>query len=151
MTDDEDSEVAARQLDELSSELRTIIPGVTVLFAFLLTVPFSSRFVGMPEQDRIVYMVSLMSAGGSLVLLLGESAYHRLRGKPYDKKLLIRTATRQAITALALLLVSLTSSIWYVTQVVFPGDLAMATAGGLLALGLVTWLFLPLARRLHGR
>ncbi|WP_427015825.1 DUF6328 family protein [Pseudarthrobacter sp. P1] len=151
MDDDEDSEVQDRQLDELSGELRTIVPGVTVLFAFLLTVPFSERFAELQAVDHEVYMVSLLSAGGSLVLLLGESAYHSLRGKPYDKGLLIRTATRQAVAGLALLLVSLTSAVWYVTEAVFPGELAFATAGGLFALGLGTWLVLPLVRRWRNR
>ncbi|WP_051299484.1 DUF6328 family protein [Arthrobacter castelli] len=144
-------EVEDRQLDELTSELRTIVPGVTVLFAFLLTLPFSSGFSQLNERDRAVYMVSLISAACSLVLLLGESAYHRLRGKPYDKKQLIITATRQAVAALLLLMISLTSCVWYVTQVVFPGRLAISTAGGLLVLTIATWFVLPLLRRRRNR
>lgn len=141
------TEVEDRQLDELTSELRTIVPGVTVLFAFLLTLPFSSGFSDLNERDRVVYMVSLISAACSLVLLLGESAYHRLRGKPYDKKQLIITATHQAVAALILLMISLASCVWYVTQVVFPGQLAIATAGGVLVLAIATWFVLPIFRR----
>ena len=33
-----------RELIELLNELRVALPGVQVLFAFLLTIPFSSRF-----------------------------------------------------------------------------------------------------------
>lgn len=147
----ENTEVEDRQLSELTSELRTIVPGVTVLFAFLLTLPFSSGFSELNERDRVVYMVSLISAACSLVLLLGESAYHRLRGKPYDKKQLILTATRQAVAALVLLLTSLVSCIWYVTQIVFPGQLAISTAGGVLVLAIATWFVLPLIRRRRHR
>lgn len=147
----EREDVEYRQLDELTGELRVILPGVTVLFAFLLTVPFSARFPAIQQEDRAVYMVSLLSAGGSLVLLLGESAYHRLRGKPYDKLRMIRTSTRQALGGLALLLVSLTSSVWYVTDVVFPGGWALVTAGSLFVLAVGTWLVLPLMRRLSRR
>ncbi len=52
MRDEKDSEVADRELGELTGELRTMIPGVTVLFAFLLTVPFSTRFVADRKAHR---------------------------------------------------------------------------------------------------
>jgi hypothetical protein len=39
-----EEERADRNLSDLLQELRVALPGVQVLFAFLLTVPFSQRF-----------------------------------------------------------------------------------------------------------
>lgn len=64
-----------RQLDELTGELRVIIPGVTVLFAFLLTVPFSAGLDGLDAVDRAAYFMAFLGTALAIVLLLGESAY----------------------------------------------------------------------------
>jgi hypothetical protein len=43
-TGEDPHERTARELIELLNELRVILPGVQVLFAFLLMVPFTQRF-----------------------------------------------------------------------------------------------------------
>src|SRR5215212_12071209 len=55
---DTNDEEADRQLGELVQELRLVLPGTTVLFGFLLSVPFSSRFDGLTTFDRIVFFVA---------------------------------------------------------------------------------------------
>jgi len=80
----EQQERRDRELSELSGELRTVLPGATVLFAFLLTVPFSSGFPRLEVLDRLAFFVAFITAGAAVVLLLGEGAYHRLVGHPYD-------------------------------------------------------------------
>ena len=136
-----------RELHELTGELRVTIPGVTVLVAFLLTVPFASGFRVASAEDRATYLVAFLSATAALVLLLGESAYHRLRGHPYDKRLLLQTATRQATGALALLTVSLTAVVLLVTNTLYGRATSLVTAGGLFLLAMTTWFLLPLHRR----
>lgn len=74
-----------RELDELLAELRVVLPGVTVLVAFLLTVPFTARFQDLGPFDRATYFTAFLATALAIVLLIGESAYHRLRGQPYDK------------------------------------------------------------------
>ena len=149
--DDAGSRDVDRELHELTGELRVSIPGVTVLVAFLLTVPFAQDFSFGSALDRATYLVAFLSATAALVLLLGESAYHRLRGHPYDKHVLIRTATRQAVAALALLAVSLTSVVLLVTNALYGRTLSVVAAASLLALVSVTWFGLPLYRRHTGR
>ena len=50
-----------RQLAELLQELRVVLPGVQVLFAFLLTVPFSARFGRLTDTQRGVYVAVLLA------------------------------------------------------------------------------------------
>ncbi|MBW3546581.1 MAG: hypothetical protein KY452_00370 [Actinobacteria bacterium] len=136
-----------RELDEFLGEVRVVLPAVTVLFAFLLTVPFTARFEGLLLAARTAYFVAFMTTATAIVLLVGETGYHRLRGKPYDKHRMLRTATRQAVAALVLLAVGLSAVVYLVTTVLYGTGWAAActTFLGLLAVG--TWFLLPLRRR----
>ena len=146
-----DEQTLDRELSELTSELRTIIPGVTVLFAFLLTVPFSARFGQLGDFHRGAYFVAFLSSALAVVFLMGESAYHRLRGKPYDKGQLIQTATRQAVAALVLLAVALSAVVFLVTDLTFPGGWNVPVTAAVALLAAATWFGLPLLRRLRRR
>ena len=105
-----------RELDEILGELRVVLPGVTVLFAFLLTVPFTGDFLEVDTVDRAAYFLAFISAAVSMVFLVGESAYHRIVGKPYDKARLTRTAGRQAVVGIAALAFALTAVVFLVVK-----------------------------------
>lgn len=138
-----------RELDEILSELRVVLPGVTVLFAFLLTLPFTGAFTDLDSIDRAAYFLAFMAAAVSMVFLVGESAYHRLVGKPYDKARLTRTAGRQAVVGIACLAVALTAVVFLVTDVVYSNRLAAAIAASVLVLAGVVWFAFPLSRRME--
>lgn len=149
--DDGDRRSTDQELGELTDELRVAIPGSTVLFRFLLTLPFTGTFATTSTADKVTYLLAFLTAGASLVLLLGETAYHRIRGHPYDKRLLVRTSTRQATGALVLLMICLTCVVMLVTDVVFGRVTSLFTASGVFVLAAVTWFVLPLHRRSNGR
>ena len=86
-----------RELIELLNELRVALPGVQVLFAFLLTVPFSQRFAQTTEFQRDVYFSALMSVAVATALLITPSAFHRIRFRRRDKAYLLRVANRFAM------------------------------------------------------
>ena len=140
-----------RELDEILSELRVVLPGVTVLFAFLLTVPFTGKFPEIDTADRAAYFLAFISAAVSMVFLVGESAYHRIVGKPYDKARLTRTASRQAVVGIAALAVALTAVVFLVGDVVYGSKVAAGVATSVLALALGVWFVFPLTRRDRGR
>ena len=83
-----------------------------------------------------------------MVFLLGEAAYHRLRGKPYDKGRLVKTAGRQLVAALVLLTVALV--VFLVTDVLFGAAASVPVSVAMLVLLALTWFGLPLRRRLRG-
>ncbi|UJR81990.1 DUF6328 family protein [Sandaracinus amylolyticus] len=136
-----------RELNELVGELRVVLPGATVLFAFLLTVPFADRWDALPELEHAVFFTAFLASGLAIVLLVGPSAYHRLRGHPYDKHGLVRTAGHQTIAALALLAIALSASMFVVGSFVYQRTLGTIAALVVLTAALVTWFLLPLARR----
>jgi hypothetical protein len=138
---------ADRELDEITSEVRIVLPGATLLFGFLITLPFTADFATLPSHSRVAYLLAMMCAGASIVLLLGGVAYHRLRARPYDKLRMVDTTSRQIVSAMALLAVALLAVVLLVVDRVFSLGWAIGlVAGGAVAVG-VTWLGLPLARR----
>lgn len=143
----EDGRDADRELDELLSELRVVLPAGTVLFAFLLILPFTARFASLTAAQRTSFFIAFVSTAIAVVFLLAEVAYHRLRGHPYDKRELIATATRQAIAALVLLGTALVAVVFLVTDVLYAGVAAGSIAGVVALLTVFTWLVIPLARR----
>lgn len=149
-TEQERDEEADRQLNELVQELRLVLPGTTVLFGFLLSVPFTVGPTALTRFDRVVHFIAFLGAALALVLLLAEAGYHRIRGKPYDKQVMIRTATRQAVAALASLGLSLMACVVLVADLVYGAIVAFAVAIPLGAGAIWLWFGLPLWRRFHG-
>src|ERR1700712_5637784 len=75
---EDEGERLDRELIELLNELRVVMPGVQVLFGFLLTVPFQQGFDKVGHGQRIVYFVTLLLTASSAAFLMGPSAFHRL-------------------------------------------------------------------------
>lgn len=86
-----------RELIELTNELRIILPGVQVLFAFLLTVPFTNRFASVNNVQRSAYFVALIGAALAAALLISPAAFHRIRFRQRDKKHMLVIADRAAV------------------------------------------------------
>ena len=136
-----------RELIELLNELRVALPGVQMLFGFLLAVPFTNRFPNISETQLYVYYFTFMSTAAATIFLIAPTAYHRLRFRQRDKEQLIQTATRLTIAGTACLAAALSSAVYLVTDLLFhtaaTALAAAATAGTLLLL----WYGLPLWRR----
>ena len=138
-----------RELIELLNELRVVLPGVQVLFAFLLTVPFTQRFNEVTDIQKDAYFASFLCAAVATVLLIAPSAYHRLQWPLRDKENMLVVANRLAIAGTVFLALAVTGSVFFVTDFLF-GALATGIVTGLVA-GLFTWFWygLPLTRRLR--
>lgn len=136
-----------RNLEELLGELRVALPGVQVLFAFLLVVPFNTRFAGLtPGQERL-YLATLLSAGLASALLIAPTAHHRLTFRLQDKPHLVIVGNRLAIGGLAFLALSMTGAIGLVTDVVFSTTVAVISAALIGVSFASLWLAWPLRRR----
>lgn len=140
-------ERADRNLSELLQELRVVQTGVQILFAFLLTLPFSSRFPTLLPRDRVAYVVTLLASAAAAVLLIAPASYHRLVFRRNRKQELVETASRLAQAGAACLLVAITGAVFVVMDVV-TGLVGACTAAAAVAIaGLAFWYVLPLWRR----
>ena len=136
-----------RELIELLNELRVALPGVQVLFAFLLTVPFANRFAEATDLQKDVYMVALLCTIGGCAFLIAPSAFHRLRFRDRDKEALLVISNRFAITGLVFLALAMTASVFVVTDFLFKGALTATVTAATAGLFAVVWFILPLVRR----
>src|SRR5947208_1171864 len=96
-----------RELIELLNELRVALPGVQVLFAFLLAVPFANGFPKLGKLDRDIFFVAFIATALATVLLIAPSSYHRLRWRQHDKERLLVISNGMPIAALDLVVVEL--------------------------------------------
>jgi hypothetical protein len=146
-----DEEQLNRQLDQLLQELRVAMPGVQLLFAFLLAVPFNQRFAQTTEFQKDVYVVTLLCSALASALFIAPTAYHRIMFRHRDKPHLIRTATRMALAGLTLLALAMTGAVMLVVDFLFKdATVVVCTAIVALSFGWL-WFGLPVTRRLLGR
>jgi len=138
-----------RELIELLNELRVMLPGVQVLFAFLLTLPFTQRFGRLSSLQEDVYFATLCTAIASTAFLMTPSAYHRLRWRRFDKDRMLRISNRTAIAGLVCLALAMCGAAFLIADVMFGGRGAAATVAVAAALIGVLWFALPLRREMR--
>ena len=133
-----------RELIELLNELRVALPGVQVLFAFLLAVPFAPRFADVTSRQRAVYFIAFAATAVSSILLLAPSVLHRLRWRQHDKDQLLRISNRLSIAGSLCLAVAMSAVAYVVTDFVYSSGLAAATTAVFVGLIVVLWYVVPL-------
>ena len=145
--DETEAERLDRNLGELLQELRVALPGVQVLFAFLLAVPVQQNFTKITGFQEKAYFATLLLTAASAVLLISPSAYHRMTFRMQQKDDLVFLANKLSIAGLALLALAMTGAIMLITDVLF-GPVATAVTSALaLTMFVVFWAALPLRRR----
>ena len=144
---DEDKARRDRELMELLNELRVAIPGVQVLFAFLLTVPFAQRFSNLTPDQRYVYFTAVLCAAAATAFLIAPSAHHRLRFREGDKERMLTIANLEAITGLFFLAAAVVCSMYVISDVVIGGPWTPVVTGAAAGLFVVLWYLLPLYRK----
>ena len=140
-----------RELIELLNELRVVLPGVQVLFAFLLTVPFSNQFSQITNQQRQVYFATFLCTTAATALLIAPSAYHRLRWREYDKEQLLRTSNRLSIAGMVFLSIAIVGAVFLVTDLLFHATAAALVTAAVAGIFAWFWWALPLSRKLRDR
>lgn len=147
-TDDKDRDLD-RELIELLNELRVALPGIQVLFAFLLILPFSQGFPTITGVERAAYFVAFVCASASSALLIAPSAYHRIRFRERDKKHMIKISNRLAIVGMVFLALAMTSVVFLITDHLFSSPWApVATA---IAAAVYVWFWFGMALLRHTR
>jgi hypothetical protein len=136
-----------RQMLELLNELRIALPGVQILFAFLLIVPFSARFEELTAFQRDIYFLTLLATALSATCLIAPSAAHRLRFHKGERPWIVESSNQLLIAGLVFLALALTGSVLLITDVMYDG-VRVWVYTGLVALCIVgLWFLRPLARR----
>jgi len=152
MADEDRKQRVDRELIELLNEIRIALPGVQVLFAFLLVVPFQQGFSQVTDVTRLVYFAGLLSSAVAIVFLIAPATYHRvnLRRGVEEKEEMLFTSSRLALIGTAFLGLGIVCSLSVIADVLF-GDLVAVTMAIGVVVGIVgLWYVLPLSRRRPG-
>lgn len=142
LDDEQDREELRSRYYGLLQELRVVLPGVQVLLAFLLTVPFTQRYEDLDGLGRILYAVSLVGAALSAVCLLTPTVLHRV-GERRARRERLRWGIRMTVAGTAALAVAITSAVWCVTRLVYSSIAAELITGSIALAIVVLWLVLP--------
>jgi len=131
----------------LLQELRVAGLGVQVLFGFLLSLPFTSRFARLSHGQRDLYLATLVLSALATALLLGPVAYHRLVFRRGQKEGLVRAASAMAIGGLAVVGLAVSAAVLLVTGFVAAGVPAVLITVFVACVFGILWFAFPLARR----
>jgi membrane-bound acyltransferase YfiQ involved in biofilm formation len=146
---EEEQERLNRQMLELLNELRVAMPGVQVLFGFLLTVPFQQGWRRVTEFQENVYFVTLIAAAVATAFLIAPSAYHRVAFEKNEKPNIVRIGTVEMLAGLVALAVAMNGAVLLVTDLVFDSGTTASTIVVLAMLYTTLWFGLGIVRRLQ--
>lgn len=136
-----------RELIELLNELRVALPGVQVMFAFLLAVPFSQGWTKVTDTQKTSFLVALLTTAVATAFLIAPSSFHRIQWRQKDKEQMLVISNGLTIVGLALLAISMCAVVFTITDYVIGGQFAIWST---VLVGLVfasLWYVIPLYRR----
>jgi hypothetical protein len=136
-----------RELIELLNELRVALPGVQVLFAFLLIVPFSQGGPRLTSFQKDVYIATLLLTAIATILLIAPSAFHRIEWRQRDKEWLLQTGNILSLAGTVFLALGMTTAVLLVTDFMFKTPLVVVVVSLLVLIFAWFWYGWPLTRR----
>ena len=136
-----------RELIELLNELRVALPGVQVMFAFLLAVPFSQGWTKVTDTQKASFLTALLTTAVSSALLIAPSSFHRIQWRQGDKERLLIISNGFAIAGLVFLAISMCAVVFTITDFVVGGQFAIWSTGLTGCLFATLWYAIPLYRR----
>jgi Family of unknown function (DUF6328) len=146
-TGESQEERVNRELIELLNELRVALPGVQVLFAFLLAVPFAQGFLQTNDFQRDLFFGTLLATAISSALLIAPSAYHRINFRQRDKERMLLTSNALAIAGLFFLALAIVGAVALIADFLYGPAVPILCAGVATVLFAGLWFVLPVARR----
>jgi len=141
------SEKVNRELIELLNELRVALPGVQVLFAFLLAVPFAQGFADTTDFQQDLFFATLLSTAVASALLIAPSAYHRINFRESDKEQMLKTSNGLALGGLFFLALSIIGAVVLIADFIYGSTAAVVSASIGAVLFATLWFVLPIVRR----
>ena len=136
-----------RELIELLNELRVALPGVQVMFAFLLAVPFSQGWIKVTDTQKVSFLTALLTTAVASALLIAPSSFHRIQWRQGDKERLLVISNGFAIAGLAFLALAMCAVVFTITDYVVGGQFAIWSTGLMGCLFAALWYAIPLYRR----
>ncbi|MBJ7355342.1 MAG: hypothetical protein JHC98_11010 [Thermoleophilaceae bacterium] len=136
-----------RELIELLNELKVALPGVQVLFAFLLAVPLSPTFDKVNGFEKAIFFATLASTAIATAFLIAPSAIHRIDFRNRDKGSMIVLFNRISIYGLIFTAISMVGALTFIADLLYGKYATAVTATASITMFAVFWFYLPIRRR----
>jgi hypothetical protein len=136
-----------RQMLELLNELRVALPGVQILFGFLLTVPFAQGFQRVTPTQRTLFYATLLATAASTICLIAPSATHRLRFHKSDRAFIIESANKYLIAGLVFLGIAMILAVTMITDYLYDHWVVWVVPAVMTVILTSVWFVRPLLRR----
>ncbi len=149
MAEQKSKEDLDRELIELLNELRVTLPGVQVLFAFLLVAPFSQQFERVNDLQKYAYVVALTFTALGSAFLIAPTPYHRIRFRDRDKEAMLRVANRLAIAGTLCVAIAMSCALFLFADFLFRSPLPALLTALVVGVIMTFWYALPLWRELR--
>jgi hypothetical protein len=136
------------QFRSLMEGLRTTLPGVQVLFAFLLVLPLQAEFAGISDGEKIAYYISFFGSAMASVLLIAPSAHQRLRapitGLERRSQRHVKVAVGLGIAGTIIFAIALAAAVYLISSLTLTDSTAIAATLAVAAVTAWSWFYLPL-------
>ncbi|HYF46269.1 MAG TPA: DUF6328 family protein, partial [Acidimicrobiales bacterium] len=140
---EDETEDQRERYRELLEELRVIMPGTQVLFAFLLTAVFSQRFKDLDDLGRRSFALAMLLAALAVITLMGPAAFHRM-SRPGQRRQRVKASVVLQVTGMALLLTAMTIVVFVAVRTIFNDTpTGVVFAAIVAAVGITVWYLLP--------
>jgi hypothetical protein len=149
--DEDTQEKGHRQLIELLNELRVALPGVQVLFAFLLTVPFTQGWTNVTAFQKDLYFAALLCSAVATAFLIAPSAIHRVDFQQGDKPRIVEVSNVLAILGLVFLALAIVGVVLLISDILYGGSVVVEFTAGVAVVFMVLWFGIPLLLRATNR
>ena len=141
---EDEHERGAREQVELLQGLRVVLPGVQVLFAFLLTVAFTQRFEELALLNKYVYYATLLCTAVSAALLMAPSAHHRFLWRQGMRERRLVISNILSLAGLLFLVPGMVGVIFVITDLLFSLLVASMVTAVFAISFILLWFILPL-------
>ena len=136
-------------MNDLLQELRVILPGVQVTFAFLLTVAFMDRFAQATALQRSVYFTALLSTALATAFFIAPTIQHRILWRRSERATRLKVGNGLLIAGTVLLAIGMSCAIFLVADVVYGRTGAIVATTTMVGVFVGLWYLFPLYRRMR--
>jgi hypothetical protein len=148
--DESEAERLNRNFDDLLQELRVSQNGTQILFAFLLTVPFSNGYSKVTDLQQGIYFAALLLSALSAAMLIAPAVMHRILFRQHHKRDLVYVASRVALGGQSILAFAVGASVFLVADFIYSLSLAIAMSISVMVWTSIWFFVVPLYIRSKG-
>jgi hypothetical protein len=136
-----------RQLIELLNELRVALPGVQMLFGFMLAVPFTQRFGSLTDRQRLLFYVAFLATAAASICFITPASFHRITWQHGVKGRMLRISSGLTIAGTVFLGIAIGCVVGFLSSYLYDSVVASIVTAVALALISVLWYSIPLVLR----